>query len=121
MDRRTLGKNGEEYAVSFLSQAGLKIVARNYRCYKGEMDIIAWDQSTLVFVEVRTKSSAVMGWGEESITEKKRRRLRSIAASYLLEKGYKEWPAMRIDLVALRWENKCGGPGLTLGAWIKGI
>ena len=94
---------GEDYAVCQLEKAGLKIVIRNYRCPKGEMDIIARDQETLVFVEVRTRKSAFRGWGEESITRVKARRLRAVASFYVLQNGYKSWPEMRFDVIAVRW------------------
>lgn len=121
MERRLLGKNGEEYAVQTLIGTGCKILERNYRCHKGEMDIIALEKKTLVFVEVRTKSSGAMGWGEESITRAKRLRLRNIASQYILERGYRDWPLMRIDVIALCWNKGASGQEFTLRAWIKGI
>ena len=67
------------------------------------MDIIAQERETLVFIEVRTRSSGSKGWGEESITQQKARRLRAIASYYLLQQGYKTWPDLRFDLIAIRW------------------
>ena len=113
-----LGRQGEDFAALILEQAGLTIVRRNYRCPKGEMDIIAWDKNTLIFVEVRTRSSAERGWGEESITAAKRRRLNQTAAFYILEAGYKDWPSMRLDLIAIRWNGKNTEP---ISRWIQGI
>ncbi|AFM42502.1 TIGR00252 family protein [Desulfosporosinus acidiphilus SJ4] len=101
--RNLLGKSGEELAVRFVTASGLKILARNYRCPKGEMDIIALDHETLVFIEVRTRSSSYRGWGEESITYQKALRLRSIAAYYVLQQGYASWPELRFDVIAIRW------------------
>jgi putative endonuclease len=103
--KQYIGRAGEEYAAEFLTKAGLQITHRNYRCPRGEIDIIARDQEALVFVEVRTRSSALRGWGEESITWQKRRRLQAVAGYYLLEQGYGSWPGLRFDLVALRWQN----------------
>ena len=102
-DRQTLGKKGEDYAACRLERAGLTIVARNYRCPKGEMDIIARDSGVLVFIEVRTRRTAFRGWGEESVTSSKTGRLRAVAAYYLLNEGYTAWPEMRFDVVAVRW------------------
>lgn len=102
-NKQTLGKSGEEYAAQMVTQSGLKIVKRNYRCPKGEMDIIARDGERLVFIEVRTRRSGYRGWGEESITRQKALRLQAIAAYYLLEKGYKSWPNIRFDVIAVRW------------------
>ncbi len=104
--KQRIGQAGEDYAAKFLSEAGLIIIKRNYRCPKGEIDIIAQDQEDLVFVEVRTRSSAVNGWGEESITRTKRQHLLAVASYYLLEQGFSEWPRVRFDLVSLRWHEE---------------
>ena len=102
-NKQSLGKSGEEFAARLLIESGLKIVNRNYRCPKGEMDIIARDEEVLVFMEVRTRSSSYRGWGEESITHQKARRLKAIASYYLLQKGYSSWPCIRFDVMAIRW------------------
>ena len=101
-NKQSLGKYGEEYTARIVQEAGLKIIALNYRCPKGEMDIIARDNETLVFIEVRTRQSSFRGWGEESITRKKSQRLQAIASFYVLQQGYKSWPSMRFDVVAIR-------------------
>ena len=101
-NKQSLGKYGEDCTASMLKEAGLRILALNYRCPKGEMDIIARDDETLVFIEVRTRQSSFRGWGEESITQKKVQRLRAIASFYVLQQGYKSWPSMRFDVVAIR-------------------
>ena len=56
LNKRELGKLGENLAVEYLQREGLKVIVRNYRCPKGEMDIIAWDGDCLVFVEVRSRT-----------------------------------------------------------------
>lgn len=70
-NKQSLGKSGEEFAARLVNQSGLNIIARNYRCPKGEMDIIARDGELLIFIEVRTRRSSYRGWGEESITHQK--------------------------------------------------
>jgi|SRR5680860_778014 len=102
-NKQSLGKYGEEYTVRIVQEAGLRIIALNYRCPKGEMDIIAREDETLVFIEVRTRQSSYRGWGEETITKKKAQRLQAIASFYVLQQGYKSWPSMRFDVVAIRW------------------
>ncbi|WP_291300750.1 YraN family protein [Desulfosporosinus sp. BICA1-9] len=82
-NKQSLGKSGEEFAARFLIDSGLTIVTRNYRCPKGEMDIIARDAEALVFIEVRTRRSSYRGWGEESITPRKAQRLQAIASYYI--------------------------------------
>ena len=66
------------------------------------MDIIARDGEVLVFIEVRTRRSSYRGWGEESITPNKARRLQAIASFYVLQQGYQSWPSLRFDVVAIR-------------------
>ena len=106
VSKQSLGKKGEDYVACQLEKAGLKIITRNYRCPKGEMDIIAWDHETLVFIEVRTRQSSFRGWGEESVTLAKARRLQAVAAFYVLQNGYKNWPDMRFDVAAVRWTDE---------------
>ena len=117
--RQLLGKIGEELALEHIKQAGLTILECNYRCPIGEMDIIARDGKTIIFLEVRTRSSGKQGWGEESITAKKRARLYRIATHYLKLQNYNEWPPIRFDLIAIRSQKKDDGvPDIN---WICGI
>lgn len=115
-NKQALGKYGEEYTVRIVQEAGLRIIALNYRCPKGEMDIIASEDETLVFIEVRTRQSSFRGWGEESITPKKVQRLQAIASFYVLQQGYKSWPSMRFDVVAIRYVGERENPEIK---WIK--
>lgn len=78
-----IGAIGEEIAVELLKRNGLVILARNFRCRFGEIDIIARDQRTLVFIEVKTRKSLNCGRPEEAVNYKKRARLRLLAAVYL--------------------------------------
>ena len=105
-NKQSLGKSGEEFAARLVTESGLRIITQNYRCSKGEMDIIAQDGETLVFIEVRTRRSSYRGWGEESITRQKARRLQAIASYYVLQQGYISWPSLRFDVVAIRWIGK---------------
>lgn len=105
-NKQSLGKSGEEFAARLVIASGLTIVARNYRCPKGEMDIIARDGEVLVFIEVRTRRSSYRGWGEESITHHKAQRLQAIASYYVLQQGYLSWPCLRFDVIAIRWIEK---------------
>lgn len=117
--KRDVGQSGEDLAAEHVKQAGLTILERNYRCPQGEMDIIAREGLQLVFIEVRTRSTGRCGWGEETITPIKRARLNRIASHYIKYRGFKNWPSMRFDLVAIR-------PGDTPEKhpniyWIRGI
>ncbi|HEU4962399.1 MAG TPA: YraN family protein [Bacilli bacterium] len=85
--RKRTGNRGEEIAATYLEQQGVQIIARNWRKASGELDIIAADGSTLVFVEVRTRSSRAYGNGEDSVDRRKQRQVRKMAALYLGEVG----------------------------------
>jgi putative endonuclease len=100
MKRKETGTIGENIAANYLSKRGYKIRERNYRIRAGEIDIIAEKDGTLVFVEVRTKTSRQFGTAEESITDRKKKRLIALAEAYLSDSG--EQPAScRIDIVAI--------------------
>jgi putative endonuclease len=98
--RQHLGRCGESLAAEKLTALGYAIVARNYRCPAGEIDLIARHGETWVFVEVRTRRGGKFGTPEESITPRKRQHLIAAAQSYLQEKQLTEVP-WRIDLVAV--------------------
>jgi putative endonuclease len=100
--RRALGQRGEDLAVRHLQQLGYQIVERNYRCSRGEMDIIARDGERLAFVEVRARSSAAFGTPEESVTPRKQARLAAVARNYLQQMGSEDvdWG---IDVVAIEF------------------
>lgn len=89
------GRHAENVAAAFLQQQGLELVARNYRCRFGEIDLIARDGKTLVFVEVRMRSSNSFGGAAASITAAKRGKLTRAARHYLA--GTARMPACRFD------------------------
>ncbi len=104
MKRRETGALGEKIAGEFLGKNGYEIVETNYRCTEGEIDIIARQRNTLVFIEVRTKRSRRFGSPEESITGVKKERLRALAERYGQE--HENLPAVwRIDVVAIQMEK----------------
>jgi putative endonuclease len=77
-----LGRRGEAIAARYLSDAGLVIVDRNWRCAQGEIDLVARDGAELVFVEVKTRSSVAFGHPLEAITTSKLARLRRLSAAW---------------------------------------
>ena len=93
----TSGDNAEARAAVFLENRGLKIIARNYRCRFGEIDLVARSGAMVVFVEVRARSSEAFGGAAGSITPAKRRRLLAAARHYLARQG--EDCACRFDVV----------------------
>ncbi|GAB4559174.1 MAG: YraN family protein [Anaerolineae bacterium] len=103
--RQRLGRRGEDVAAELLEGRGMEVVARNWRCAYGEIDLVARDGDALVFVEVRTRRSRRLGTPEESITAAKRDRLIELSLAYVAEHGW-EGP-WRIDVVAI----EMGGDG----------
>jgi putative endonuclease len=101
MDRRQTGNLGEKLACNFLANNGYRIIETNYRCRDGEVDIVTQQRDVLVFVEVRTKKNLRFGTPEESITERKKEKLRAVAEHYT-QNHENLPPAWRIDMVAIQ-------------------
>ena len=99
--RQSLGKRGEEMARFHLEKLGYKIITTNFRTKSGEIDLIAKDGVTLVFVEVKTRSSEKFGSPLEALTLQKCRQISKVAMEYLLKNGGVDQPA-RFDVVAVR-------------------
>jgi putative endonuclease len=97
-----LGRRGEDLAHRFLRAKGYTIVARNYRLSSGdaEADLIAWDGTTLVFVEVKSRETADFGPPERAIGEEKRAHLLRIARAYT-RKTETPWDRIRFDVVTV--------------------
>lgn len=93
------GEQGEALAAAFLQRQGLAITARNYRCRFGEIDLIAREGETLVFVEVRSRASDSHGGAAASITAAKQTRLLKAARHYLATLSSE--PPCRFDAVLL--------------------
>jgi putative endonuclease len=103
--RAAVGRLGERIAAERLTQAGLRIVASNWRCPYGEIDLVARDGPCLVIVEVRTRTTERFGPPEESVDHRKRARLRHLGEQYVRVTGWTgPW---RIDVVAI--EMAAGG------------
>ncbi len=96
---RALGDRGEDLAVRFLKNKGFKILKRNYTAPVGEIDIIARDGSTLVFVEVKARKGERFGLPVEAVDHRKRQKLSSVAMHYL--SGLREQPRARFDIVGI--------------------
>ncbi len=98
---RLLGIKGEDLAVRFLKKKGYRILSRNYRTPLGEIDIIAEDGETLVFVEVKTRSDDSYGLPFEAVNHRKREKLRKVAL-YYLKNVLKKDAASRFDVLSVR-------------------
>lgn len=96
-----LGQRGENVAARYLRDQGYKIIIRNFRCDVGEVDIIARDGQTLVFVEVKTRTTDDPT-PEDQVNNDKRHQLTKAATFYLARYGSPQ-PAARFDVVAIIW------------------
>ena len=100
MRRQALGKRGEDLAVEELERRGYAILARRYRTRHGEIDIVARDGETVVFVEVKAKETAEFGAAAEAVTVHKQRRVISMAVDFLARNRLTSHPC-RFDVVAI--------------------
>jgi putative endonuclease len=101
--RDALGDRGENVAARYLRNHGFKIIVRNFRCELGEIDIIARDGKTLVFVEVKTRAYDDPT-PEEQVNPAKQQAITRVAKLYLSRYGIPQPPA-RFDVVAIVWPN----------------
>ena len=95
--KKALGQLGEELAATYLKRRGYKILERNCTLKSGEIDLICRNRKTIVFVEVKTRTSNRYGWPEEAITKTKARHLLAAALEYS-RNDYSDW---RIDLITI--------------------
>jgi len=102
--RQVRGRQGEQAAEEFLRAQGYTILVRNYRVSFGEIDVIAQERQTLVFVEVRTHGGDTFGDPLESVNLRKQRQIAKAALHYLSRNGLMEREA-RFDVVGIRWDD----------------
>lgn len=112
-ERVSLGNRGEDIAWRELERRGYALIARHFRTRAGEIDIIARDGDTLVFVEVRTRSSDQAGTAAESVTRRKRDQIGRMAAAYLGTHGTSPEPC-RFDVVTVEFADGAEQPEVTL-------
>jgi len=108
--RRRLGDAGEAAAAELLVKQGFRIIARNHRCRRGEVDLVAEQGELLVFVELRTRESAVFGSPEETVGFRKQQRVVLAARDFLARRRGPE-RAVRFDVIAV--VDAPDGPKLT--------
>lgn len=101
---KELGRLGEEKAVEHLRKKGLRIIETNYRFGRGELDIVAKDGDTLVFVEVKSRLNLDMGDPVYGVTQAKVKQVKKIAELYLFEKNIEDVEC-RFDVVTVLFEN----------------
>ena len=99
-ERLSLGKFGEDLAFEKIKGLGYKKIIRNYRCPLGEVDLIARDGDTLVFIETKTRKGRSIGYAKEAVNDKKKRQLSKVALFYMKSNKLNEVRA-RFDVVAV--------------------
>lgn len=113
MTTTSFGKYGEDLAADYLKKLGYKIIERNFRIRGGEIDIIAIDGQTLVYAEVKTRTSHAFGLPEESVTYRKIRFLERAAKFYRANRKYLKFPLLeRIDVITV--DSTDGDPQINL-------
>jgi len=95
-----LGKTGEERALAYFKKAKYKIIKKSFRLHRGEIDIIAYDRKTLVFVEVKTRRKETFGLPEEAVTPAKQQKIRRLAEAFLALNGFRDIEC-RFDVLSL--------------------
>jgi putative endonuclease len=99
-DRRALGAHGEELAARWYLDHGFTVLARNWRCRLGELDLVLERPGLLVFCEVKARTTPLFGSGAEAVTSAKRARLRRLAAAWLAATAHAP-VEVRFDVVAV--------------------
>lgn len=103
-ERLDLGKWGEDLALKKVKKLGYKCIARNYRCPVGEVDLIAKDGDTLVFIEIKTRRGRSLGYAKEAVNQRKRRQLSKVALAFMKANGCSETRA-RFDVVVINHDG----------------
>ena len=98
--RQALGARGEAQAARWYTEHGYEVMARNWRCREGEIDLIVRRQRTIVFCEVKTRTSDAFGLPAEAVTRAERERLRHLAAKWLEESPVRP-VGIRFDVAAI--------------------
>ena len=98
--KKISGKKGEDIATKFLEEKGYEVIARNYRIKRQEIDLVAKDKETYVFVEVKSRSSSDFGFPEDFVSPQQEGRIRNAATHFLAEEGI-EAKFIRFDVISI--------------------
>jgi len=101
---KELGSKGEDIAAIYLKKKGYQIIARNYKTSSGEIDIVALDRETVVFIEVKTRADHSFGYPYEAVHYRKRQKLKNLALLYMKKIG-REVP-VRFDVLSIMQNQK---------------
>lgn len=101
LERQALGRSGEALVASWYEAAGYEVVVRNWRCSLGELDLVCRRGRSVVFCEVKTRTSSAFGAPVEAVTRDKQRRLRQLAARWLDEAAGFRPVEIRFDVASV--------------------
>jgi putative endonuclease len=104
VNRSAVGIKGEELARKVLRSKGMRVLARNHRTRLGEVDLICQDRDTVVFVEVKARTSDAFGHPSLAVGQRKQKKLRSLAQEYLAGHDLEESP-VRFDVVSVKLDR----------------
>jgi putative endonuclease len=99
-ERLELGKEGEDLALKKVESLGYQCIARNYRCSLGELDLVARDGETLVFIEIKTRRGKSLDYAKEAVHARKQRQMSKVALAYMKKTGCEDAKA-RFDVVVI--------------------
>ncbi|KXS45489.1 MAG: putative endonuclease [Candidatus Frackibacter sp. T328-2] len=105
LTKQELGKCGEEIATKYLKENSYQIVQRNYRCRFGEIDIIAYKDNYLIFVEVKTKQNDKFGSPQAEVDFKKQRKLQQLALYYITQ-NQEQNVDLRFDVIGIVYRGE---------------
>ena len=104
LTNQQIGNNGENVAAAYLLQKGYTVIERNWRFKHCEIDIIAFKENKLHFVEVKTRTTKKFGNPEESVSEKKMNTLKKGAEEYLFK--HQQWQQIQFDVIAVKMNKE---------------
>lgn len=110
--RKLLGDKGEKAAVAYLKKQGYRILAKQYRNQFGEVDIIAEDRKTAVFVEVKTRTTEAAGQPFEAVDRRKQDKITRVALAWLKKHQRLEKPS-RFDVISIVWPEGSAEPQIS--------
>jgi putative endonuclease len=117
-ERRARGNRGEDLAVAEIRRAGGKVVARNWKCRLGELDLVIWERRALAFVEVKSRARDEHGRPSDNVTRAKRRRIERLAVAFCKSRRL-DPETRRFDVIEVIWSEP---PAVewTRDAWLTG-
>lgn len=105
--KQEIGRNGESLAEAYLRLLGYEILEKNFRCFRGEVDLIATDNSQIIFIEIKSRHSKEYGLASEAVTKEKLKHIYKTAEYYLVSKKL-ENNDVRIDVIEIYiGEDEC--------------